>query len=147
MSAATPLERLARGESAFAQEPPGGWAPELYWLWLADLLRPGFAHTGRVLDACDHSACRARRPAVLVVQICAHLFLFGFIDARFNKAHKFFAEIRRGKPATNVHMVAAETHFFELFGLPKQVVFIEIVVPCPERRAPILARGVFEQFV
>ena len=51
MSAATPLERLARGESAFAQEPPGGWAPELYWLWLADLLRPGFAHTGRVLDA------------------------------------------------------------------------------------------------
>lgn len=50
MSGATPLERLACGESAFASEPAGGWAPELYWLWLTDLLRPGFAHTGRVLD-------------------------------------------------------------------------------------------------
>lgn len=42
----TPLERLARGEAA---EPE--YEEVLYWLWLADILRPGNPASGAVLDA------------------------------------------------------------------------------------------------
>lgn len=55
MTGATPLERLARGEEPLPEEPE--YAPELYWLWLADLLRPGCPQAGRVLD--EYGTARA----------------------------------------------------------------------------------------
>lgn len=55
MTGATPLERLARGEQALPEEPE--YAPELYWLWLAGLLRPGCPQAGRVLD--EYGSARA----------------------------------------------------------------------------------------
>lgn len=48
MSAPTPLERLACGEDITLEVE---YEAPLYWLWLADLLHPGFAHARLVLNA------------------------------------------------------------------------------------------------
>ena len=56
MNEYTPLEWYARTGALPAEETPPSL---LCWLWLADLLGPGNLNAGRVLDACDNSACRA----------------------------------------------------------------------------------------
>ena len=100
----------------------------------------------RIAPVARHQAARrAGGPTVLVVEPAEHMVLLGLVAAGTGQIHELVAQIGRGHARAGVHMEAAHAHLLEDVDLAQQLVLLQTAVPRPERRAAILAAGVFKQ--
>ena len=86
-------------------------------------------------------------PAVLVIEPCLHVLLAALFYTGLDQRHVLVAEVGNVETGPHVHMGTAHTHLLQCLQLPKQLLFLQIIGPCPEGGAPIFTARVTEQFL
>ena len=99
-----------------------------------------------VLLVLRHKAARrARRVAILVVEVGQHLFLLRLVGAGAHELHELVGQVGRGHARAHVHVEAAHAHALQLLDLPQQLILVKLAVPRPEGRCAVFARRVQER--
>ena len=128
----TRADRLRGGHGALFALPIGSGGEEQIARGIAPIAR-------------HQSARRAGRPAILVIEPAEHVVLLSLVAAGAGQIHELIAQIGRGHARAGVHVEAAHAHLLEDVDLAQQLVLLKTAVPRPERRAAVLAAGVFKQ--
>ncbi|MNO36121.1 hypothetical protein D3C76_261850 [compost metagenome] len=88
--------------------------------------------------------CKTAGPTVLVIEPGVHPQPAAFLNRSADGLHPFFAHVRRLQPAPGMHEEAANSRPVHLFNLPLQLLFLQPVIPGPERNGAVCGRRVLQ---